>query len=96
MVFDEDILINLAELYKIFADSTRVKILFILLKDPLCVSEMVEKLEMSQPAVSHQLRILRDSNLVKTQRQGKQIYYALADDHVKEILEKGYEHVTET
>ena len=81
--------------YKIFGDTTRVKILYALDKSELCVCDISALLGMSVSAVSHQLKILRDSNLVKTKREGKVIYYSLSDDHVKSILECGMEHISE-
>ena len=86
---------KLAELFSIFADPTRVKLLYALWESEMCVCALSELLGISQSAVSHQLRTLRDSNLVKTRREGKMIYYALADDHVRLIIEMGFEHLTE-
>ncbi len=92
---DENTLIDLAELFKIFGDSTRVKILYTLSVSEMCVMDISEVLEMSVSAVSHQLSILRRSKLVGTRRSGKTVYYSLADDHVTSILAQGYEHITE-
>ena len=92
---EEDVLIDLAELFKIFGDSTRIKILFALSKSELCVNDIADALGMTVSAVSHQLSILRRSKLVGTRREGKTVFYFLADEHVGLILEKGYEHVTE-
>jgi ArsR family transcriptional regulator len=92
---DENTLIDLAELFKIFGDSTRVKILFALSVKELCVKDIADALSMTISAVSHQLSILRRSKLVGTRREGKTIFYFLADDHVNSILAQGYEHVTE-
>lgn len=86
---------KLAELFKIFADSSRVKILCALTQSEMCVSEISEFLSISQSAVSHQLRILKTSNLVKTRREGKSIIYSLTDDHVRLIIDCGMEHVVE-
>ncbi|MBO4983981.1 MAG: helix-turn-helix transcriptional regulator [Clostridia bacterium] len=86
---------SLAQLYKIFADSSRVKILVALTQSEMCVSEISEFLSITQSAVSHQLRILKSSNLVKTRRDGKNIVYSLTDNHVRTIIDCGMEHVTE-
>jgi len=88
-------LFDLADFYKIFGDITRVKILYALDKSELCVCDISALLGMSVSAVSHQLRALRDSNLVRTKRDGKIVYYSLADEHVKSILECGLEHIEE-
>ncbi len=92
---DEEVLYDLAELYKIFGDTTRVKLLCILFEGEMCVQHLAELLQVSQSAVSHQLRILKGARLVKYRRDGKTVYYALADDHVREIIECGMEHITE-
>ena len=92
---DEEVLYDLAELYKIFGDTTRVKLLYILFEGEMCVQHMAELLQVSQSAVSHQLRILKGARLVRYRRDGKTVYYALADDHVREILACGMEHITE-
>ena len=86
---------GLANLYKLFADSSRVKILVALTQSEMCVSEISEFLSITQSAVSHQLRILKSSNLVKTRRDGKNIYYSLTDNHVRTIIDCGMEHITE-
>ena len=91
----DEMIFDLADFYKIFGDTTRVKILYALDKSELCVCDISALLGMSVSAVSHQLKILRDSNLVKTKRDGKIIYYSLSDDHVKSILECGIEHISE-
>ena len=91
----DEIIFDLADFYKIFGDTTRVKILYALDKSELCVCDISALLGMSVSAVSHQLRTLRESDLVRTKRQGKVIYYSLADDHVKSILECGLEHIKE-
>ena len=88
-----DVLEELAELYKVFGDSTRVKILTALTQSEMCVSEISEFLEITQSAVSHQLKALRLANLVKSRRDGQVIYYSLADDHVKYILDIGFDHI---
>ncbi len=91
----DEMIFDLADFYKIFGDTTRVKILYALDKSELCVCDISSLLEMTISAVSHQLKILRDSNLVKTRREGKVIYYSLADHHVQEIIECGMEHISE-
>ena len=91
----DEMIFDLADFYKIFGDTTRVKILYALDKSELCVCDISALLSMSVSAVSHQLRTLRESNLVRTKRQGKVIYYSLADDHVKSILECGIDHISE-
>ena len=92
---DEDALYDLAELFKVFGDSTRIRILYVLFESEVCVCDLAEALGMSQSAISHQLRILKQNKLVRSRRDGKQVYYALADDHVKTILGQGMEHVME-
>ncbi|MDY4903235.1 MAG: metalloregulator ArsR/SmtB family transcription factor [Treponema sp.] len=92
---DEEMLCNLAELFKIFGDSTRVKILFTLLQNEKNVSQIAEELSMTQPAISQQLRVLKSNDLVKFRREGKNIFYFLADDHVLSILNIGMEHIQE-
>ena len=94
-MYDEELIYDLADLFKVFADSTRIRILYSLLDREKCVGDIVEELEMSQTAISHQLRILKQSHLVRCRRDGKQMYYSLADDHVKVILAAGLEHVEE-
>ncbi len=91
---DEE-LYDLAELFKIFGDSTRVKILYALLEGELCVCDLAGLMEVTQSAVSHQLRVLKNSKLVKFRREGKTIYYSLADGHVESILNQGMEHIEE-
>lgn len=95
MVLDEDKIIDLSELFKIFGDSTRVKIINALLDNELCVGDIAQKINVSQSAVSHQLRILKDSKLVKFRKEGVMTYYYLADDHVEKIFKMGCEHVNE-
>lgn len=90
-----DSLARLADLYKNFADTTRVKILWALSVDEICVCDLAAAFEMSVSAVSHQLKILRMSNLIKFRKAGKVVYYSLADDHVKSILLQGFEHCNE-
>lgn len=91
---DEE-LYDLAEFYKIFADSTRIRILFTLFRSPLCVCDLAEALGMKQPAVSYQLKILKQARLVKSRREGRTVYYSLSDDHVSGIIEMGREHLAE-
>ncbi len=92
---DEDTLIDLAELYRIFGDSTRIKILCALFEDELCVCDIAKLLGMTLSAISHQLRILRASKLVSCRRSGKTVFYALADEHVHSILALGIDHIKE-
>ena len=86
---------DLANLYKMFSDNTRVKILWALSCDSMCVCDLAVLLGMTKSAVSHQLKSLRLSNLVRYEKQGKVVYYSLADDHVRDIFEKGFEHIKE-
>lgn len=92
---DEEKLYQAAELFKVFGDSTRIRILYTLSRKELCVQEIADELSMTQSAISHQLRILKQSALVKFRRDGKTIYYSLADDHVATIMAQGLEHVCE-
>jgi len=92
---DEDFY-DLADLYKLFADSTRVRILWALSNEELCVCDIAVLLGMTKSAISHQLKALRLANLVKYYKQGKEVYYSLADSHVKDIFEKGFEHIRES
>lgn len=92
---DEENLFDLADLFKNFSDTTRIKILYALLENDLCVCDIAEALEVSQSAVSHQLRILKQSRLVKARRDGKSVIYSLADEHVATILSMGMDHVIE-
>ena len=86
---------QIADLFKGFADTTRVQILTISLEGELCVSDITERVELTQSAVSHQLRILKQMHLIKYRREGKNMLYSLADDHVRTILQMGLEHVME-
>ena len=86
---------KLAEFFKVFGDRTRLNILKLLLENELNVTEISEKLDMNNSAISHQLRVLRAANLVKTRKDGKEVFYMLSDDHVKKIYEVGLEHVME-
>jgi len=92
---DDDILYDLADLFRIFADSSRIKILYALYEAELCVGALTQALGMTQSAVSHQLRSLRQAKLVKYRREGKTVYYSLSDDHVVTILAQGMEHIEE-
>jgi ArsR family transcriptional regulator len=92
---DDEVLYDLADLFRVFGDSTRIKILYALHDEELCVCDIANRLELSQSAVSHQLRVLKDSKLVRFRRDGKTVYYALDDDHVRSILSLGMEHVEE-
>ncbi len=91
----EELLYDLAELYKVFGDSTRIRILFTLYKNEMCVCGIAELLGMTQSAISHQLRVLKQSKLVKFRREGKTVFYSLSDDHIFKILSQGLEHITE-
>ena len=86
---------DLAELFKIFGDSTRIRILYVLFEAEVCVCDIAELLGMTQSAISHQLRLLKQAKLVRSRREGKTVYYALADDHVRTILGQGMDHVNE-
>ena len=92
---EEETLYDLAELFKIFGDSTRIKILWALEEAEMCVCDIAYLLNLTQSAVSHQLRILKQSNLVKSRREGKIVYYSLSDEHVKQIFEQGLSHINE-
>jgi len=92
---EEDLLYDLADLYKVFGDSTRIKILYVLFEAELCVCDIAALLKMTASAISHQLRILKDAKLVKYRREGKTVFYTLADDHVRRILGQGMDHITE-
>jgi len=91
----ESILRDLADLFKIFGDATRVRILSVLLQSEMCVCDLAELLEMSQSAISHQLRILKQAKLVKNRREGKTVFYSLADGHIQTIINQGLEHIME-
>ncbi len=92
---EDEYLYELAELFKVFGDSTRIRILYALFENELCVGDIAQILGLTQSAVSHQLRILKDAKLVKFRRNGKIIFYSLDDDHVRTILSMGMEHVEE-
>lgn len=92
---DEELLYDLADLFKVFSDTTRIKILFALMDGELCVADIAETTNTSQSAVSHQLRTLKQSHLVKFERDGRNILYSLADDHVYTMLSVGLNHICE-
>lgn len=92
---DEEILYDLADLFKVFSDTTRIKILYSLMPGQLCVADIAEAANATQSAISHQLRILKAARLVKFQRDGKNVLYSLADDHVYTMLAQGMSHICE-
>ncbi len=92
---DEMELYNLAELFKVFGDSTRIRILFVLFEAEVCVCDLAQALNMTQSAISHQLKILKQNKLVKSRREGKSVFYSLADGHVRTIIAQGREHIEE-
>ena len=92
---DEDTLYDLSELFRIFGDSTRIRILYVLFEAEMCVCDIAALLGMTQSAISHQLRALKNARLVKARREGKVVFYSLSDDHVKTIIDQGIEHVKE-
>ena len=92
---DETELYDLSELFKVFGDSTRIRILFVLFECEVCVCDLAEALSRTQSAVAHQLKILKQSKLVKSRRDGKSVYYSLADNHVRNIIAQGFEHIKE-
>ncbi|MCI7043167.1 MAG: metalloregulator ArsR/SmtB family transcription factor [Lachnospiraceae bacterium] len=92
---EETELYDLAELFKVFGDSTRIRILFVLFEAEVCVCDLAQALNMTQSAISHQLKILKQNKLVKSRREGKSIFYSLADDHVRTIISMGREHIEE-
>lgn len=91
----EELLYDLAELFRIFGDTTRIRILYVLFESEMCVCDIAQLLGMSQSAISHQLRVLKQSKLVKYRREGKTVFYSLADDHVRTILGQGMDHIAE-
>lgn len=91
----EDILFDLSELFKVFGDSTRIRILYCLFVSEMCVCDIATLLNMTQSAISHQLSVLKRNKLVKSRREGKTVFYSLADSHVRTMLDQGVEHVTE-
>ena len=91
----EELLCDLADLFKLFGDTTRMRILFSLFEAEMCVCDIAQLLGMTQSAISHQLRALKNARLVKSRREGKVVFYSLSDDHVKAIINQGMSHVTE-
>lgn len=92
---EEGALFDLAELFKVFGDSTRIRILYLLFESEMCVCDIAQLLGMTQSAISHQLQVLKKSKLVKYRRQGKTVFYSLADAHVRAIIGQGMEHISE-
>ena len=92
---EEDKLYDLAEIFKVFGDSTRIKILYVLFEAEMCVCDIAQLLNMNQSAISHQLKILKQNRLVKSRREGKAVFYSLADGHVRTIINQGMEHINE-
>lgn len=92
---EEEQLLDLAEFFKVFGDSTRIKILYVLSQSEMCVSDIATLLQMGQSAISHQLRVLKQMRLVKFRREGKTIFYSLSDGHIQTILAQGMEHIEE-
>lgn len=91
----EEILRELADFFKVFGDATRIKILCVLIQSEMCVCDLAEVLQMTQSAISHQLRVLKQMKLVKNRREGKTVFYSLADDHIQTIMNQGMEHISE-
>ena len=91
----EEMLYDLADLFKVFGDSTRIRILFVLLEAEACVCDLAEALSMTDSAVSHQLALLKRASLIRSRREGKSVFYALADDHVRTVIGQGMEHILE-
>ena len=91
----EQELYDLADFFKVFGDSTRIKILYVLFQSEMCVCDIAQLLGMTQSAISHQLRVLKQMKLVKFRRDGKTIFYSLADDHIQTIMNQGLEHIEE-
>lgn len=92
---EDELLCDLADLFKIFGDTTRVKILYSLFESPMCVCAIAELLGMTQSAISHQLKILKNANLVGNRREGKTVFYFLSDSHVRAVIAQGFEHIIE-
>ena len=91
----DELIYDLAEFFKVFADSTRMKIIYALMKKELCVCDIAKIVGTTQSAISHQLRVLKQSKLVKFRKDGKEVFYSLDDDHIAEIVRKGREHIEE-
>ena len=94
-LLDEDTFKTLSEFFKVFGDPTRIKIIQILFDNELCVCDLTEVMNMNQPAISQQLKILKQMNLVKYRKEGKNVYYSLSDEHVKQIFDQGLIHIKE-
>ena len=94
-ILDEEQLFNMAELFKAFADSTRIKILYLLFTEEHCVGDIASDVGVSQSAISHQLKLLKQMKLVKNRREGKTVFYSLADGHIQTIMNQGMEHIME-
>jgi ArsR family transcriptional regulator len=92
---EEEYLYDLAELFKVFGDTTRIKILYALFASEMCVCDIASLINMTQSAVSHQLRVLKQARLVKYRKDGKVVYYSLDDEHIKHIFDQGLMHITE-
>ena len=92
---EEDMLVDLAELFKVLGDQTRIKIIFILFKEEMCVCDIAESVGMTQSAISHQLRVLKQARLVKFRKEGKTVFYSLDDDHIRKIFDCGLHHIEE-
>ncbi len=92
---EEDKLVDLAELFKVLGDITRVKIIFLLFKEEMCVCDIAESISMTQSAISHQLRVLKQARLVKFRKEGKVVFYSLDDDHISKIFDCGLHHIEE-
>ena len=92
---EDELLQDLGDLFKVFGDTTRIKIMYALYEGEMCVCAISELLNMTQSAISHQLKTLKEANLVSARREGKEMYYSLSDEHVKSIIAEGYEHITE-
>ena len=92
---DEERLYDLAELFKVFGDTTRIRILYVLFEAEMCVCDIAELLNMTQSAISHQLRVLKQARLVRSRREGKTVFYSLDDDHVRTVIGQGMEHIEE-
>ncbi len=92
---DEDTLMYLSEFFRVFGDSTRIKILYVLFESEMCVCDIAKLISMTQSAISHQLKVLRQMRLIKSRRAGKTVFYSLADEHVRSIIFSGIEHISE-
>lgn len=91
----EEALFNLAEFFKVFGDTTRIRILYALFQSEMCVCDIAHLLGMTQSAISHQLRVLKGAKLVRNRKEGRVVYYSLDDDHIKAIFDQGYQHIQE-